>query len=142
MLTLQLKTTCYGVSLPTMKTMMINNINNTNAWCQLVYKSLIFYYKNYKHLNQKLVFFRCTVHRCARQFLILVPARVWTYYRKHLCTSVHFTLLTTFSYYLFHSYLVDIQSIRVLYDRLTVAAQIYSLSVRVAHLIVQLPSVS
>ena len=40
MLTLQLKTTCYGVFLPTMKTMMINNINNTNAWCQLVYKSL------------------------------------------------------------------------------------------------------
>ena len=32
----------------------INNINNTNAWCQLVYKSLIFYYKNYKQLNQKL----------------------------------------------------------------------------------------
>lgn len=29
-----------GVFLPTMKTMMINNINNTNAWCQLVYKSL------------------------------------------------------------------------------------------------------
>ena len=54
MLTLQLKTTCYGVFLPTMKTMMINNINNINAWCQLVYKSLIFYYKNYKQLNQKL----------------------------------------------------------------------------------------
>ena len=34
--------------------MIINNINNTNAWCQLVYKSLIFYYKNYKQLNQKL----------------------------------------------------------------------------------------
>ena len=138
MLTLQLKTTCYGVFLLTMKTMMINNINNTNAWCQRVYKSLIFYYKNY----QKLVFFRCTVHICARQFLILVPARVWMYYRKHLCTSVHFTLPTTFSYYLFHSYLVDTQSIRVLYDRLTVAAQIYSPSVRVAHLIAQLPSVS
>ena len=137
MLTLQLKTT---------RIILINNLNNLiqqlarqstpcraqgiSSKCHQVYKS--------QKLNQKLskfVLFRCTVHKCARQFLILVPARVWTYYRKHLCTSVHFTLPTTFSCYLFHSYLVDIQSIRVLYDRLIVAAQIYSPFVQVTLLI-------
>ena len=101
MLTLQLKTTCYGVFLPTMKTMMINNINNTNAWCQLVYKSIIFYYKNYKQLNQKLskisllYLIHCGTVGDSRDgwdstFLFLVPVRARTSYSFLLDLLVHY----------------------------------------------------
>lgn len=68
----------------------------------------------------------CTLHRCARLFFTLVPVHVRTSYRKQLCTSVHFSGSATVSYLQFRLYLSDIQSIHVLYDNLSVAAQIYT----------------
>ena len=142
MLTLQLKTT---------RIILINNLNNLiqqlarqstpcraqgiSSKCHQVYKS--------QKLNQKLSKI-CLISMHSAQICTAIsysrPRTRVDVYRKHLCTSVYFTLPITFSCYLFHSYLVDIQSIRVLYDRLTVAAQIYSPFVQVTLLIAQLPS--